>query len=247
SYRALSPHSFAELDGAVYFLEYQVFTGSSTTIRLWKSLDRGATWAVQSTFTSHRHGHGLMPDPARHALWAFFGDTDAQSGLYRSTDGGASWAAIKAGTQAGDIVDGTILSDGSFLCGQDISYTGSTPNKPQVARIALNGVETDYVTLPSASYSTHAVKSIGGFVVGTTHEEGADVEASGWTRGSLWGSGDGLHWQQILTVSQASAGGDVRCDVYWELPGGELVLTVNNAAGFGPGGRGFLLLRPSRQ
>src|SRR5205085_3238477 len=26
SYRALTPHSFAELDGAVYFVEYQVFT-----------------------------------------------------------------------------------------------------------------------------------------------------------------------------------------------------------------------------
>ena len=33
-YRTLSPHSFAELDGAAYFIEYQVFTTSSTPIRL---------------------------------------------------------------------------------------------------------------------------------------------------------------------------------------------------------------------
>ena len=246
-YRSLTPHSFAELDGALYFLEYQTFTVDSTTIHLWKSSDRGASWFVQNTFTTHRHGHGLMPDPSRHALFAFFGDHSWQSGLYRSTDGGASFTAVTEGTQAGDIVDITVLGDGSVLCGQDISYVGSTPDKPQVAHFALNGVETDYVTLPSASYSTHAVRSSGGFVVGTTHEEGADVEPSGWTKGTLWGSGDGTHWQQLLTVSQQTAGDDVRADVYWELPSGELVFQVRNAAGFGPGGRGFLLLKPIRQ
>src|SRR4051812_24939336 len=122
TYRSLSPHSFAELDGAVYFVEYQVFTTSSTAIRLWRSTDRGATWSVRFTFQGHRHGHGLRADPDRHALFAFFGDFDSQSGLYRSTDGGASWTLIKGGTQAGDIVDGVVLGDGSFLCGQDISY-----------------------------------------------------------------------------------------------------------------------------
>ena len=246
SYRTLTPHSFAELDGAVFYIEYQVFTTDSTPIRLWKSNDRGATWFVQFTFQGHRHAHGMMPDPSRHALFAFFGDFDVQSGLYRSTDGGASWTRIKGGTQAGDIVDGVVLDDGSFLCGQDISYQGSIPNQPQIANIALDGSETDFVTLPSASYSTHAVRSTGGYVVGTTHEEGADVEAPGWTNGTLWSSGDGTSWQQVLTISQASPNDDVRADVYWELPSGELVLTVRNAAGFGPGGRGYLLLKPSR-
>jgi hypothetical protein len=246
SYRTLSPHSFAELDGVAYYIEYQVFTTASTPIRLWRSADHGATWSLRFTFQGHRHAHGLMPDPARHALFAFFGDFDQQSGLYRSTDGGASWTLIKGGTQAGDIVDGVVLDDGSFLCGQDISYQGSTPNLPQIARIALDGTETDYLTLPSASYSTHALRSTGGYVVGATHEDGADVEAPGWTNGTLWGSGDGAHWQKLVTISQAQPNDDVRTDVYWELPSGELVLTVRNAAGFGPGGRGFLLLQPSR-
>jgi hypothetical protein len=247
SYRSLTPHSFAELGGAVYFLEYQVFTVDSTPIRLWKSVDRGATWFLQFTFQNHRHGHGLMPDPARGALFAFFGDSSAQSGLYRSTDGGASWAAIKAGSQAGDIVDGVVLADGSFLCGQDVSFVGGTPDKPQIARIALNGDETDYVTLPSASYSTHTIANGGGYVVGTTHEEGADVEPPGWTNGTLWGSGDGVHWRQLLTVSQNTAGQDVRTDVYWQLPSGELVVSVRNGAGFGPDGRGYMLLHTVRQ
>ena len=83
------------------------------------------------------------------------------------------------------------------------------------------GVDCRWTTLPSASYSTHAVRGSGGFVVGT-------------------------RWQQLLTIGQAQPGDDVRADVYWELPSGELVLTVRNASGFGPGGRGYLLLQPQR-
>jgi len=245
-YRTLTPHSFAELDGAVYYLEFQVFTGASTPIRLWKSLDRGATWSVKFTFQGHRHGHGLMPDPSRHALFAFFGDFDEQSGLYRSTDGGASWSMVIGGIQAGDIVDGVVLSDGSFLCGQDISYRGSIPDTPQIARIAPDGTETDYLQLPSSSYSTHQI-STGGFVVGATHEEWNDVEPPGWNRGSLFGSGDGVHWQKLLEVAQLVSGDDVRTDVYWELATGELVVSVVNASGFGPGGRGYMLLHTTRR
>jgi hypothetical protein len=48
-------------------------------------------------------------------------------------------------------------------------------------------------------------------------------------------------------VHQAASGDDVRADVYWQLPTGELVFTVRNASGFGPGGRGYLLLSPTRQ
>ena len=246
AYRSLSPHSFAELDGAVYFLEYQVFTGASTPIRLWRSSDRGATWAVQHTFEGHRHGHGMVPDPARHALWAFFGDTDAQTGTYRSTDGGASWTAIVEGSQDGDLVDAALLPDGSLLCGQDVSYRGSTPDKPQIARIALDGTVTHLLTLPSASYSTHAVRS-GGYVVGTTYELYNDVSPAGWTRGALWGSVDGLSWEKLLEVPQLDPKEDVRTDVYWELASGEQVVSVWNAAGFGPGGRGYMLLRLTRR
>jgi len=246
AYRSLSPHSFAELDGAVYFLEYQVFTGASTPIRLWKSSDRGASWAVQHTFGGHRHGHGMTPDPARHALWAFFGDTDLQSGTYRSTDGGASWTAVVAGSQDGDLVDAALLPDGSLLCGQDVSYRGSTPDKPQIARIALDGTVTHLLTLPSASYSTHAVRS-GGYVVGTTYELYNDVSPAGWTRGSLWGSVEGWSWEKLLEVPQLDSKEDVRTDVYWELASGEQVVNVRNAAGFGPGGRGYMLLRLTRR
>ena len=242
-YRTLTPHSFGELAGSAYFLEYQVFTVASTPIRLWASADGGASWTVRHTFEGHRHGHGLAIDAARNALWAFFGDTEAQSGAYRSTDGGASWKAIVAGDQDGDIVDAVVLPDGSLFCGQDISYV---PPHPAIARIHLDGSVDHVFTLPSASYSTHAIAR-GGYVVGATYEIDNDVSPPGWTHGSLWGSGDDRHWEKLLDVSRFDAHDDVRTDVYWELPGGELVVNVRNAAGFGPGGVGYLLLRPTRR
>jgi hypothetical protein len=243
AYRSLTPHSFAELDGAAYFLEYQVFTAGNAIIRLWRSMDGGATWAVRRLFQGHRHGHGLIADPARHALWAFFGDTDLQSGIYRSTDGGETWTAIVAGSQDGDIVDATLLPDGSLLCGQDISYL---PPRPGIARIGLDGSVTRYQTLPSASYSTHAIRA-GGYVVGATYEVDSDVSPPGWTHGSLWGSADGTSWEKLLDVPRLDAKQDVRVDVYWELPSGELVINVRNAEGFGPGGLGYLLMRATRR
>jgi hypothetical protein len=241
-YRMLTPHSIAELDGELYFVEYQVFTTSSTPIRLWKSSDRGGTWTVQYTFEGHRHAHGLAADPAHKALWVYFGDFDAQSGAYRSTDGGATWTAIVKGKQ-GDLIDAVVLADGSLLCGQDISYQ---PGRPTVARIGVDGTVAHHLTLPSASYSTHAI-STGGFVVGTTYEVDNDVSPAGWTRGSLWGSGDGVQWKKVLDVPRLASTGDVRMDVYWELATGELVVGVRNAAGFGPGGRGYMLLHTMRQ
>src|SRR5207253_3247407 len=71
-YLGLTAHSFAELDGVAYFVEYQVFTRSDAPIHLWSSSDAGRTWSLRATFTGHRHAHGLAADPARHALWAFF-------------------------------------------------------------------------------------------------------------------------------------------------------------------------------
>src|SRR5437588_707848 len=150
------------------------------------STDGGASWTVRYTFQGHRHGHGLAIDGVRNALWAFFGDSDAQSGAYRSTDGGATWKTVVAGDQDGDIVDAIVLPDGSLFCGQDISYV---PPHPAIARIHLDGSVDHLFTLPSASYSTHAIAG-GGYVVGATYEVNTDVSPPGRTSGSPAGTGE---------------------------------------------------------
>jgi hypothetical protein len=238
SYRMLTPHSIAELDGTVYMLEYQAFTSADTPIRLHASTDRGRTWQVRQTFLGHRHGHGLAADPVNHALWAFFGDTTRQAGIFRSTDAGRTWRRVVGG-QEGNVVDATVLGDGSLLLGQDISYL---PSRPHVIQLAPDGTYVQLALLTGPAYSTHAVRG-GGFVVGSAREPGGDVYPPGEVSAHVWASLDGLDWEDLRRYPRLSSTENVRADVYYAMPSGLLVLELKNAQGFGPGGEGYQLLR----
>lgn len=237
TYRLLTPHNIAELDGTVYLLEYQAFTTADTPIRLHASTDRGRTWQVRTTFLAHRHGHGLAVDPARHAR-AFFGDTTRQSGIFRSTDGGRSWTRVLAGQQ-GCVVDGTVLGDGSLLFGQDISYL---PSRPHVAQLEPDGTYVELARLTGPAYSTYAVRG-GGFVVGSAREPGGDIYPPGEVSAHVWASLDGVAWVDLRRYPRLSATDNVRADVYYQLSSGLLVLQLKNAQGFGANGEGYQLLR----
>ncbi|MDC0712923.1 sialidase family protein [Stigmatella sp. ncwal1] len=241
NFRMLTPHSIAELDGTVYFLEYQSVTGQDTPIRLYASDDRGLTWQVRQTFTGHRHGHGLTADPARHALWAFFGDTTRQSGTFRSADAGHSWVRLLGG-QEGCVVDAVPLGDGSLLFGQDISYL---PQRPHIAQLSPDGTYAALVQLTGPAYSTYALKR-GGFVAGIAREPGGDIYPPSEVSAHVWGSLDGVDWQDLRSYPRLDPNANVRADVYFELPSGLLVLQFENAQGFGPGGMGYQLVRITR-
>ena len=239
NYRALTPHSFGELDGTVYFIEYQVFTNAATPINLWASTDRGRSWSVRHVFQGHRHGHGLAVDHNAGALWALFGDTTPQSGTYRSTDGGRTWVTMVTG-QEGDVVDATVLNNGTLLFGQDISYE---PSEPHVATVTPSGDYNEGFKLSGPAYSTFAARS-GALLVGAAHEVGTDVSPPGDVSAHLFGSADGVHWTELLRVAPNNTD-DVRLDAYWELPSGEVLIQADNAAVFG--GRGYYVVRLRQQ
>jgi hypothetical protein len=237
-FRMLTPHNLAELDGTVYLIEYQSFTTQDTPIRLHASKDQGRTWEVRQTFTGHRHGHGLTADPARHALWAFFGDTTRQSGTYRSVDAGRSWVRVLGG-QEGCVVDAVPLSDGSLLFGQDITYL---PARPHIAQLSPDGTYAALTLLTGPVYSTHAVKA-GGYVAGIAREPGGDIYPPTELSAHVWGSLDGVEWKELRSYPRLTSDENVRADVFFELPSGLLVLQLANAQGFGPSGRGYQLVR----
>lgn len=242
NYRILTPRNFAELGGTVYLLEYQAFTVEDVPIRLYASTDRGRTWQVRYTFSGHRHGHGLVADPARNALWAFFGDTLRQSGTFRSTDGGRTWTSIAPGA-AGRVVDATVLEDGSLLYAQDNVYL---PPRPYIVQLSPDGTYVELALLPGPSYSAFA-SSAGGFVVGSAREPGGDVYPQGEESAHVWASFNTLDWVKLLSYRRLSLDATVRADVYYELPSGLLILQLQNAQGFGPGGSGYQLLRLNRR
>ncbi|MDY7227164.1 sialidase family protein [Hyalangium rubrum] len=241
-YRVLTPRSFAELDGTVYVLEYQTFTTQDVPIRLHASTDRGRTWQVRQTFSGHRHGHGLAVDPARHALWAFFGDTTVQSGTFRSTDGGRTWKSIAKGAP-GRIVDATVLEDGSLLYAQDTLYL---PPRPYIAQLSPDGTYVELGLLPGPSYSAFAA-SAGGFVVGSAREPGGDVYPPGEESAHVFASVNMFDWEKLLSYRRLDPTVTARADVYYELPSGLLILQLQNVQGFGPGGFGYQLLRLTRR
>jgi hypothetical protein len=228
-----------ELNGEAFFAEYQSYTNDNAPIRLWASADQGLTWAVRYTFTDHRHAHALQPDPAHGALWITFGDSTAQSGIYRSTDGGRSWTRMLGGQQ-GDVVDAIVRPDG-LLFGQDISYL---PNLPHIATLSSSGAYRELLPITGPSYSSHGISS-GGFLVGAAREPGGDIYPPGEVSAHLYGSADGVSWKDLRQYPRLSDADNARADVYWELQTGELVLQLWNAQGFGPDGKGYQLLVPS--
>lgn len=238
-YRMLSPHSIDELGGVVYFVEYQDFTVDDAPIHLWASRDRGATWSVVSTLTGHRHAHAVRADPASGALWLFFGDTDPQCAILRSLDGGASWTTVLAGTQSADVVDALVSPSGA-LFGLDASFL---PALPFVEQLNLDGSFTQLAQLPGPSYSIRRLAG-GTTLVGVTREPDGDIYPPGEISGHVFGSTDGTTFTDLLQFPWLDPSIFVQADVYWELPTGEAVVTVGNAQGFGPGGRGYLLATP---
>lgn len=242
NYRLLTSRNIAELDGTVYLLEYQAFTSQDTPIHLHASKDQGRTWEVRQVFTGHRHGHGLAADPARHALWAFFGDNPSQSAILRSTSQGTIWQTVLPGQQA-LVVTASVLPDGSLLYGQDINWL---PGRPHIVQLSPDGTYVELDALTGAAYSTYTRRA-GGFVVGVAREPLGDSYAPSEQNAHVWASLDGASWVDVLQYPRLDPEQNVRADVYNELPSGLLVLQLQNAKGFGPGGLGYQLVRFTRR
>jgi hypothetical protein len=85
---------------------------------------------------------------------------------------------------------------------------------------------------------------LGGYVVGAAREADGDIYPAGEVSAHVYGSADGVSWSKLLDYARLDSSDDVRSDIYWELPSThELVVTLYNASGFGPGGKGYQLVR----
>jgi hypothetical protein len=239
-YRLLQPHSVAELDGAVYLAEYQV-AAAIAPIHLWFSADAGATWSVRHVLEGYRHAHAVIADAGRGALWLLMGD--GTGGLLRSLDGGTSFAPV-VGSPDGVAVDASVLGDGGLLFGRDALFH---PAQPAVVRLDGEDHATVEASLPGPSYSIHALAGGGGFLLGETHEVAGDVYPPDDSSAHLFGSGDGRGWTELMAFTPLSYQDYTRADVRWQLPTGEALVEVANALGYGPGGKGYLVLKAKQE
>ena len=242
NYRMLTPRNFAELDGTVYLLEYQAFTVEDVPIRLYASTDRGRTWEVRYTFSGHRHGHGLAADPARHALWAFFGDTRVRRAPSARRTGAARGRASPGDGRTCRRRDGARGWQPALRPGHRLSAAAALYR----AAVARMGTYVELALLPGPSYSTFA-SGAGGFVVGSAREPGGDIYPLEEESAHVWVSLDSSTGRSCSAIAAWSLTRPSRADVYYELPSGLLILQLQNARGFGPGGHGYQLLRLTRR
>ncbi|BDG04880.1 WD40/YVTN/BNR-like repeat-containing protein [Anaeromyxobacter oryzae] len=234
-YRLLTPASVAELGGEVFAIEYQAFTGQSVPIRLWASDDDGRTWSVRNVTTTHRHGHGLLADPAAGALWTFYGDL--QGGTYLSLDGGRTMTLVRGPLDGGVLVMAVPTAQG-LLGGLDTLWQALPPN---VVTLSFGGAYAQHFQLPGPSYSIRALDG-GGYLVGAAREPTGDVYPD--ASAHLFASPDGVSFREVFSCPQLDPTATARADVYFQLPTGEAVVQVVNCAGFGAGGLGYVLLSP---
>ncbi|WP_141331471.1 sialidase family protein [Myxococcus sp. AB025B] len=241
SYRAMGPRSFAQLGSTWFFLEYQTFTSSAVPVRLWASMDSGASWSVRSTLTAHRHGYALVADPATGALWAMMGSNKTQAAVLRSTDGGRTWTSMLQGYAANGVAGG-VLADGTLLLGQSTLFE---PEHPKLLRVSRTGQVSTVFELPGPAYSLAAAPG-GGWVLGTAWSSAGDVHAAGDVFVRLFTSGDGATWSEARRYERLGGADLARADVWGVLPSGDLVVRVENVSGFGSAGTGFQVLRIRR-
>ena len=135
-----------------------------------------------------------------------------------------------------------MLPDGSLLYGQDITFL---PDEPWVVKLGIDGALTSYLRLPGPGYAMHALPG-GGYVLGVARESGGDVYPSGNVSAWVYTSADGVHWEPVLQYPRLGSGDDVRADVFWALPDGDLLLELRNAKAFSSG-TGYQIVRPRFQ
>lgn len=69
---------------------------------VWRSSDAGTTWTEVMTLAAAKHIHAIRKSPTTGWVWCSVGDANfAGIGLYRSTDGGASWVQMSGNVEYG--------------------------------------------------------------------------------------------------------------------------------------------------
>src|SRR5262249_49920013 len=104
---------------------------------------------------------------------------------------------------------------------------------------------TQLASMPGPSYSARHLEG-GGYLMGETREATGDapsVYAVGDEEARLFRSADGVQRTETLHATRVDPNDYARMDVTWQLPDGEAIVELYNAAGYGVKSTGFLLTK----
>ena len=148
------------------------------SVRIWKTLDRGATWIQIKSFNADngsrgsgevRHIHGLRIDPYTNDWWLCTGDSNPQCRIYRSQDSGENWELVVSGSQHERTTSFVFEKDYIFF-GMDSPDAGIKSSVYKLNKNTLDKSEVCQVYSNYAIYSLTRTLYPKGFLIWTVKE-----------------------------------------------------------------------------
>lgn len=147
--RGVLPSGVCRHEGALYLGEYPLAT--STTPRILRSTDGGATWQVVTKLPEVRHVHAVQSDPYGGDLWVTTGDMDDECRIARLVDG--DLAVVGSGSQRWRTVE-LAFTPSAVLWGMDCVFAERN-ELLALDRADLDGTDPQPRTLGTAPTSVY--------------------------------------------------------------------------------------------
>jgi hypothetical protein len=182
--------------GRVFLAQYALNHARGLTMHLWRSDDDGRSFQAIHRFEpgSIRHIHFVQEDPEDGSLWMGTGDADAESAIYRSSDGGSSWDVVGRGSQEWRAIGLAFRPDGIYFGTDAGSDAGHYANRI----LRLDRRRGTLEELGRLQGPVHAITTTRrGDVLLATGVEGGANETDCLVH--LWHTADGERWQEIAS------------------------------------------------
>jgi len=222
--------------GRIFVAQYARNLDRRLPIRLWRSTDGGASFEVVHRFDPGvvRHIHFVREDPFDGCLWMGTGDSDRESGLYRSQDGGESWEVVGHGGQEWRAISLAFRPEAIYWGTDAGSDAGDYTNR--ILRLdRADGCLKEQARVQGPVHGVATTR--GGGVLLATGVEGGENEID--SRVHLWFSEDGHRWSEIASFARGRQPRRVQYAVAHFVPGQEhhdtLFLVMRGVAGMALG------------
>ena len=123
-------------NGTIMYAEY-----GNVATKIWKSVDDGMSWEIAHEDTAVRHWHGVRYDPYTGDWYAFAGDTNAQSRIVRTVDGGETWETLAQGIQDFRTCGLQFSEDYIYWCPD---FPGTAPGENKFLKIHRDPLTSDW-------------------------------------------------------------------------------------------------------
>ncbi len=187
------------VDGAqVWLAQYDLNPARDRPIRLWRSDDAARTFQETYRFEAGdvRHIHFIQRDPFTADLWLGTGDTDQESRLHRSADGGDTWHEVAGGSQRYRAT-GLAFREEAIIWGTDAG-SDAGPYRNRVLRLDRTSGQIEEVCWLQGPVHGLCATASGDLLVVTGLEGGVNEIDR---RVHVWRSRDSRRWQEIASFA----------------------------------------------